>query len=106
MNSKKLLPFAHLTQLLKQANRPFVMRSSIISVDGPGGAGKSTLASRIAHRLQNCPVIHTDDFASWNNQFEWWQDMLRQVLEPFSNNQTASYQRYDWTRRELADWIS
>jgi 2-phosphoglycerate kinase len=40
------------------------MPTKIIAIDGPGGAGKSSLAALLAHELGSAPVLHTDDFAS------------------------------------------
>src|SRR3978361_1260120 len=49
-------------------------------------------------------VVHTDDFAAWDNPLEWWPRFLEQVLLPLSTNDAAQYQRYDWDSRELAEW--
>ena len=38
----------------------------VVAVDGPGGAGKTTLARHLAEALGGVPVVHTDDFAAWN----------------------------------------
>jgi len=80
------------------------MKTRIVAVDGPGGAGKSTLAELISHALGGAPVVHTDDFASWDVPTEWWPRLLEQVLVPLSENRTASYQRYDWVQRQLTEW--
>ena len=76
----------------------------IIAIDGPGGAGKSSLAEQLSQHLGNASILHTDDFASWNNPLNWWPRLLEQVLEPLSHNERARYQRYDWSTRCLADW--
>lgn len=75
----------------------------IIAVDGFGGAGKSTLAARFATQI-GAVVLHTDDFASWDNPLDWWPGLLEQLLVPLSRNDTARYRRYDWDRRALAEW--
>ena len=77
----------------------------LVAVDGPGGAGKTTFASLLANAVGGAPVVHTDDFASWDNPVHWWPRMLEQVIEPLSRATSARYQRYDWERRALADWI-
>ncbi len=80
------------------------MTTRVIAIDGPGGSGKSTLAEYLSEALGNVPIVHTDDFASWETPLEWWPRLLTQVLEPLSINKTAHYQRYDWATRSLAEW--
>lgn len=80
------------------------MITKVVAVDGPGGAGKSTLAARLSAALGDAVVIHTDDFASWDNPLEWWPRLLAQVLEPLSRDEPARWQRYDWEARQLAEW--
>ena len=41
------------------------MTTKIIAIDGPGGAGKSSLAEQLSKELGNALILHTDDFASW-----------------------------------------
>jgi uridine kinase len=80
------------------------MSTKIIAIDGPGGAGKSTLAERLSRALGNAPIVHTDDFASWETPLDWWPRLLEQVLEPLAVDETARYQRYDWPTQRLAEW--
>lgn len=80
------------------------MTTRVIAVDGPGGSGKSTLAKHLSAALGHAPIVHTDDFASWDTPLEWWPRLLAQVLEPLSVNEPARYQRYDWEARSLAEW--
>jgi uridine kinase/RimJ/RimL family protein N-acetyltransferase len=80
------------------------MRCRVLAIDGPGGSGKSTLAILVARELGDAPVIHTDDFASWDDQFGWYVRLIDQVLKPLASGLPARYQRYDWDRKELAEW--
>ena len=80
------------------------MTTKIIAIDGPGGAGKSSFAEQLSQKLSNAPILHTDDFASWENPLNWWPRLLEQVLEPLSRNERARYQRYDWSTKRLAEW--
>ena len=80
------------------------MSTAIIAIDGLGGAGKTTLSEKLAAELNNAPIIHTDDFASWDNPLNWWLRLLEQVLEPLGRNESGRYQRYDWDRQVLAEW--
>jgi uridine kinase len=83
---------------------PSAGRSRLVAIDGPGGAGKSTFAERLAGALGAAPVVHTDDFASWDNQFEWWPRLQVEVIDPLRAQRPGRYQRYDWTARDLAEW--
>lgn len=78
-------------------------RVRLIGIDGCGGAGKTTFATRLSHLLGDAPVIHTDDFASHDVPIEWWPRMLRDVIEPLLRGEPASYRPYDWVNRRLAD---
>ena len=80
------------------------MATKVIAIDGLGGSGKSTLAEHLSAALGHVPIVHTDDFASWETPLEWWPRLRAQVLEPLSVNRPAHYQRYDWATRSLADW--
>ena len=76
----------------------------VVGIDGCGGAGKSTFAGALAQQLPEAAVVHTDDFASWDNPVDWWPRLREQVLEPLAQNLLGRYQRYDWTERRLAEW--
>jgi uridine kinase len=93
-----------LIENIKAEPGPPTMTTRVIAIDGPGGSGKSTLAERLSAALGHVPIVHTDDFASWETPLEWWPRLLTQVLEPLAANQAARYQRYDWGTRSLAEW--
>lgn len=76
----------------------------IIAIDGPGGAGKSTLARRLQEALGRAAVVPTDDFASWDEPLSWWPRMLEEVLQPARTGKRAiTYRPYDWVARELGE---
>lgn len=80
------------------------MSTKVIAVDGLGGAGKSTFAARLAEELAGAQVLQTDDFASWDNPFNWWPRLVKEVLEPLSRNQPARYRRTDWGNPDHREW--
>jgi uridine kinase len=77
----------------------------LVAIDGPGGAGKSTFASRLSRALDAASVVHTDDFASTDNPVKWWPRLLEQVIQPLAAGRRARYQRFDWSTESLAEWI-
>ena len=85
----------HLTNLVRSAKAPPGVMTRIVAVDGPGGAGKSSLAYWLAQTL-DAQVIHTDDFASWENPVDWWPDLLKLALEPLAAGRPARYQPKSW----------
>lgn len=90
---------------------PSCGQTRLVAIDGPGGSGKSTFAGRLATALGEVEgndgavdVIHTDDFASWDNQFEWCPRLLDHVIVPLRHVTAGRYQRYDWVARAFAEW--
>jgi uridine kinase len=71
----------------------------LVGIDGCGGAGKTTFATRLANAANNAPIVHTDDFASHDVPIEWWPRMLADVIEPLLGGRPASYAAYDWVNR-------
>jgi uridine kinase len=75
-----------------------------IGLDGPGGAGKSTLARRISDAVQRAVVVPIDDF--WGPSIsEWdWDRFLEQVVRPLRDGQDARYQEWDWVIDAGGPW--
>jgi adenylate kinase family enzyme len=77
-------------------------RVRLVAIDGPGGAGKSVFAARLAKALGGVPVVETDDFASWENPHDWWDRLEADVLESLERGQLVRYQAYDLGAEEDA----
>jgi uridine kinase len=74
---------------------PAGVTTRIVAIDGPGGAGKSSLAAYLAREL-DAPVVHTDEFASWQNPVDWWPELIEKVLEPLAAGRAARYTPSSW----------
>lgn len=70
--------------------------TKVVAVDGPGGAGKSTFAERLAAAFGGCQIVHTDDFASWENPIDWWPELIEKVRGPLSQGQAGQFQPSPW----------
>jgi uridine kinase len=70
--------------------------TKVIGIDGHGGSGKSTLADHLGGRL-GAEIVHTDDFASWDNPKDWWPLVIGRIFEPLrSGARTLNYPRSQW----------
>ncbi len=81
-------------QLSRERNRPV-----FIVIDGPAGAGKTTLARTIVDHFAMGEVIHCDDL------YHGWEDALTPTLEehfqewiltPLRAGAMPSYRKFDW----------
>ncbi|MGH2977856.1 MAG: uridine kinase family protein [Gaiellaceae bacterium] len=80
---------------IRRCRAPAGIATRIVAVDGPGGAGKSTVADRIAVEL-GALVVRTDDFASWENPVDWWPELLERLLMPLAAGAQARYTPTSW----------
>ena len=81
---------------IRASDAPAGVKTRIVAVDGAGGAGKSSLAELLARRL-DAPIVHTDDFASWENPVDWWPE-LRRGLERDGLHARAQWE--EWMEAE------
>ena len=85
---------------------------TIVGIDGPGASGKSHLAANLDCRLDDCVVVHFDDFylpdpekSGHGRRFDW-RRLERQVLNPASMGKPIRYQKLDWGSNRLSEWVS
>jgi uridine kinase len=95
---------AHLTRLALAA--PARAGSTrLVAVDGPSGAGKTTLADALAAGLA-APVVHMDDlYPGWDGLHESRLRVRDWVVEPLLDGRPPRYRRWDWARSEYGEWV-
>ncbi len=80
-----------------------------IVIDGPAGAGKTTLAAEIIETIGLGEVIHCDDL------YNGWDDALtptlertirEQIITPISDKAPIHYRKYDWVAGGYGQMIS
>lgn len=102
------LPFDEaLTLIAKtaQESAPVTGDVRVITIDGPAGAGKSTMAAHLAPlldpRFGDAPIVHMDDL------YRGWDDALTpqlsatlkdQILTPISLGKRGGYRAWDWSK--------
>jgi uridine kinase len=83
----------------------------LVTIDGPAGSGKTTLAAAVAAgcaaRGVTAAVVHLDDlYAGWSGlQGDLWPRLSAQVLEPLRRGRDGRFQRYDWVAGAFAEWV-
>nr|WP_165164370.1 (d)CMP kinase [Corynebacterium qintianiae] len=71
-------------------------------IDGPSGAGKTTLAELIGRRL-GIRVVHLDDFyPGWSGLAEG----ARMVADDVLDAQFPGYWRWDWANDRRGGWVA
>ena len=90
--------------------------TTLVGIDGPGGAGKSVLAASIARKDARVSVVPIDDFyvprgkrmrgrdavlVPWKNVEV--SRLRQEVLQPLTAGKEGSYRRYDWGSDALAE---
>jgi uridine kinase len=88
------------------ADRPPTLGTTrLVSIDGPAGAGKSTLAATITELEPTAHVVHMDDL------YDGWTglaDVTRQLstlVRPLAMGKPGFYRRYDWHRAEFVETV-
>jgi uridine kinase len=90
-----------MTDLVKQIVQaePKLGTSILVTIDGPAGSGKTTLAHWLASQLENVAVVSCDDlYGGWADALgsEFVARVLNQIVNPLLSQSPASYPRFNW----------
>lgn len=91
---------------------------TIVAVDGPSAAGKSTFAMALASAAGQSTILHLDDFyrpmpaekraaltsAEGAELFFDVDRLATQALAPLRSGRSARFQAYDWAINQLGEW--
>lgn len=80
----------------------------LLCVDGRAGSGKTTLGRAMlaaAVGLGSARLLHMDDmYEGWTGLGGVSARIERDLVAPLRENRTGRYRRYDWGRKEFAEW--
>ncbi|MGH3335065.1 MAG: 4-amino-4-deoxy-L-arabinose transferase, partial [Nocardioides sp.] len=81
-------------------------RGRLMSIDGPAGAGKTTLADQVAALAPGARVVHMDDlYEGWDGLPQVGRQMAG-LLRPLADRLPGSYRRYDWHVGAFAETVT
>lgn len=84
---------------------PARRRPLVLAVDGPSGAGKTSLSEQLATSVDGAAVVHLDDFyPGWGGLEAAVPRLVAWVLQPVSVGRPARWRRYDWVAERYAEW--
>ena len=79
-------------------------RQLVVLIDGPAGAGKTTLAEIISTNFTSVNLVHMDDlYDGWNIPLntDLYSRIQLQILAPHLNSEESAYDVYDWAERSF-----
>ncbi len=74
---------------------------TVVAIDGPSGAGKTSLANAVAEAVRggrrSVSVVHVDELVpGWDGLAAVPALLAEQVLEPLSRGEQAAFRAWDW----------
>jgi cytidylate kinase len=97
---------AHVAEIvsLVDARRARCGSTHLVAIDGPSGAGKTTLAAEVAAALA-APTVHMDDlYPGWDGLMAASGALAADLLEPLAATGRGRWRRWDWAKERPAEW--
>lgn len=90
---------------IARAAAPRAASTRVIAIDGRAGAGKSTLARRLAEHI-DAPIVQLEQlYPGWDGLQAGIDLLVEAVLVPLSAGRIAQVPRYDWlVSRFIEPW--
>ena len=79
----------------------------IVTIDGPAGSGKTTLAKELAGYLGDARVVHLDElYEGWSKALDdiLYQRIHSWIITPIRNGLPAKHLSYNWTNDNYSNW--
>lgn len=73
---------------------------TLITIDGPAGSGKTTLATALNNHIDNSQVIPMDSlYNGWSRALEpeLWERLSESILQPLKQGRAVQYASFNWT---------
>ncbi len=79
----------------------------VITIDGPAGSGKTTLAKELSSVLDSCYTIHMDDlYEGWDSTLNLkLTAKLKTILSNVKNGNRISFRPFDWVESKFASQV-
>lgn len=81
---------------------------ALVCIDGPAGAGKTTLATELARALNDTSVITMDAlYDGWDDALsaDLTDRLVAQIRDPFVAGASVRFHRYDWMAGAFTDTV-
>lgn len=82
-------------------------QTRVITIDGPAGSGKTTLAQQFSRELNGASVIHLDElYEGWDNALdaELFERIRAWILKPIENDLSPKHLLFDWAAMAFTSW--
>jgi uridine kinase len=108
----KIMPLSSLIDEWKLSST--TAEPTLVGIDGPAGAGKSSLCAALVAKDPTITIVPMDDFFvppvlrlaptdEPGRQIDW-RRVLDQVVIPLTHRKPGRYQRFDWPTHALQEW--